>query len=437
MTKNGVSYIASHFWKVVGGPFDVRDITVNDAVVNDLSVSVTTENTGGATKDLTLTWNLTRTDTGAVLHSGADTFAVTGNSVRVWTVYPSTSYVGEVKITFLGFYSGTEKAGAFEVFSTAAAGATPPPTGGGGSSSGGGSSGGSGLVISGTPGLKITKFEKEVNVANNIRKTVSLEIENTGSVAISHYAITPESISLLSGEKKTFKIDFLVTGLFGIKSFKYAVSSGSVKDTKDGILVVLDINDFLVKELSLLKQRFESLKTGMRDDIRSDFDACENIINLIEVNIAGQKFIDARDGILEAERCLSGIEAKIAQPPPAKKEEQKDTGPAIYIDPILLLVVVAVSLLVLMAGIFLYIMYKKMGVISFLKKEGKPEGQKEYYMKDKYLDERIDRIRERMGMQKDQAPQKAPETRADTEQPEDSKKQEKDNKDKDAKEDKA
>ena len=92
-TKSGTSYYINEFWNVVGGPFDVRNITILNSSIDGLTINVTTENTGGANKDLTLVWNLTREDTGATLHSGADTFMVQASSTRQWTISPTTTYV--------------------------------------------------------------------------------------------------------------------------------------------------------------------------------------------------------------------------------------------------------------------------------------------------------------------------------------------------------
>ncbi len=128
VTVNGVTIYPSEFWDLVGGIFDVRDIVIDNSAVNALQISVTTENKGGAAKDLTLQWKLTRTDTDEELDMGADTFAVNAFSERVWTIYPTTSYVGPVKILFLGTYSGTEKAGAFKLFSTTSAVIAPAPS---------------------------------------------------------------------------------------------------------------------------------------------------------------------------------------------------------------------------------------------------------------------------------------------------------------------
>lgn len=143
-TKNNIHYYAHEFWKVVGGPFDVRSIVIENSSTSNLTISLTTENTGGANKDLTLVWNLTRTDTNEQLDSGSETFMVEANSERGWTVYPITTYVGQVQITLVGYYSGTEKAGAYKIFSTTQGGEEPvvpeTPAAGGGGGGGGGQS---------------------------------------------------------------------------------------------------------------------------------------------------------------------------------------------------------------------------------------------------------------------------------------------------------
>ncbi|GAH05249.1 unnamed protein product, partial [marine sediment metagenome] len=75
----------------------------------------------------------TRVDTNGLLDSGSDTVAVAGSSTLTHIVFPFTSYVGDVKITFVGWYGVdfTERAGAFETFTTVSSvtggeGAIPP-----------------------------------------------------------------------------------------------------------------------------------------------------------------------------------------------------------------------------------------------------------------------------------------------------------------------
>ena len=118
VTLGSLSTIADERWHLVGGPFDVRDIVISDNVISTLGISVTLENTGSTSQDMTVVWNLTRTDNGTLLDSGSDTVLVSASSTRTYTIAPTTTYLGEVKITFLGHYAGTEKAGAFSTFTT-------------------------------------------------------------------------------------------------------------------------------------------------------------------------------------------------------------------------------------------------------------------------------------------------------------------------------
>lgn len=105
--------------------FDIRDISVNDNVIPHLDISVDVLNLGSLIVDITVSWVLVRTDTGTVLDMGADTFGVAGYTTYVYTVYPVTMYVGDVRITFTG-----DGASAFELFYTQSAigrGVPKPP----------------------------------------------------------------------------------------------------------------------------------------------------------------------------------------------------------------------------------------------------------------------------------------------------------------------
>lgn len=102
--------------------FDIRDIAVPDNIIEDLTVTVIVENQGGILADITVSWVLKRVDNNVVLDMGSDTFAVAPFSLVVYTVTPSTAYIGQVMITFMG-----DGASASEMFATSGA----PPSGGG------------------------------------------------------------------------------------------------------------------------------------------------------------------------------------------------------------------------------------------------------------------------------------------------------------------
>ena len=139
VTRNGNSFIDREYFRLTGGPFDVRGITITDSTTPTLGISVILENMGDGVTDIVVDWNLTRTDTGALLDSGQDTIGVTNEVTH--TITPSTTYTGEAQITFLGTWSSTEKAGAQETFTI-----TSAPSSGDGDTGGGGSSGGGGIT---------------------------------------------------------------------------------------------------------------------------------------------------------------------------------------------------------------------------------------------------------------------------------------------------
>lgn len=102
--------------------FDIHNIVIVDNIVPSLKITVQVENKGNVLVDITVNWVLIREDTGAVLDAGSDTFAISPHSVTTYTIQPTTSYVGLVRITFTG-----NGASAFEIFTT-----TSQITGGGG-----------------------------------------------------------------------------------------------------------------------------------------------------------------------------------------------------------------------------------------------------------------------------------------------------------------
>ena len=201
-TKGGTSYYAHEFWNVVGGPFDVRDIRINNNTNNALNISLLTINTGGTNQDLTLQWNLTRMDNGAQLDSGADTFMVPANSQRNWTVYPTTNYVGQVKITLIGYYAGGQKAGAYKIFSTVgtSSSVSTPSSGG----SGGGGGGAIGAITSQT-----NQTLNQTNVTNRTKHVTTptqTGIGTGGTVENKTPSQTNQTVSeKTTKEHKTFK----------------------------------------------------------------------------------------------------------------------------------------------------------------------------------------------------------------------------------------
>lgn len=210
VTKGSNSIIKEIFTRLVGGPFDVRNITIIDNTIPDLSISVIIENKGDAGQDVTVEWNLTRTDTGKSLDSGAATIYIEGVSTKVHIVQPSINYLGEVKITFLVYYSGTEKAGAYETFTTTEA-APPPP------------SYVPPAVAPLVSKMEITIHPEEIEIERGWLDYMTVKVNNTGGTTLHDVYITLEDIPLDWVEISPEKVDLIIPTNFSEFSIKIAV----------------------------------------------------------------------------------------------------------------------------------------------------------------------------------------------------------------------
>jgi len=392
-TKSSVPYYANHFWKVVGGPFDVRDIVIDNSVASSLQISVTVENTGGANKDITMTWNLSRTDTGTVLDSGSDTVMVPASSEETYTINPSTSYVGQVKITFLGYYSETEKAGAYKTFSTTS-GTTPP------GDDGGGGGGGGGTVITPKKADFTIVAESTISLTKNIEKTVQLQIENTGAKDLNnillelenldptYYTISPSSIVRLNtGDTEKFDIKFLITDFIGEKDFNYKVKTNEITKTQPGKIIVLSIKEYFLEEIKRLKEKIQETKNQITESqLLTELKECETIVSELELNVEKEEFINAENNVKEADDCIDKVQDKIKIEVPTIKMEYW------------MWIIALLLLLLLIALIAIaYILYKKFSVMNFIKARQQPtQSINQNIDKKEYLDKKIRNIENKL-----------------------------------------
>ncbi|MBI3032055.1 hypothetical protein HYY69_01160 [Candidatus Woesearchaeota archaeon] len=246
VSRGGNYYENREYFKITSGPFDVRDISIIDTSVPTLSISVVLENTGGAIKDMYVEWNLTRTDTGALLDSGADTVAVAGSSAKTHTISPSTSYIGDVKITFLGWYGTdfTERAGAFKTFMT-----TSAPVGEG--TPGGGAGGGTGGE---------SREEATPSSTEEIVKESSVDIDLSK-------LIKAASVRVAKGQTITFRLDEKTTHRLTVDSL--SDTSAQITVQSEPQTFVLNVGEY--KKLSLdggldnLKITLQSIKDGVAE----------------------------------------------------------------------------------------------------------------------------------------------------------------------------
>ncbi len=412
-TESSANYSDIEFWKVVGGPFDVRSITVVDSTISSMNISVITENTGGANKDLTLTWNLTREDTSAILDSGSDTFMVSANSEKLWSVNPETSYVGAVRITFLGTYSGTEKAGAYKTFTTTSGGTcgdltcnngetcSTCPGDCGACSSGGTGGGGGGGATKKFPEINFTQYEKEILLTKNIEKNITLKITNTGKEKMTdvsleleglnpdYYKITPLKIDSISvGESAEFGILFLIQDFVGEQNFNYAVKSKEVAEKQLAKINVLQVKDYFLEELKRLKEKIEKLK--IYDDKILELTECENLTNILEMEIEKEEFINAKADLDKAEKCLKNIEDEI-------KEEVKTAKIKMQGNIFWIITWALIGILIIALFLIIYFLYKKLGIVGFLKSSQENyQNVKPEKVKRKTFDEKLKEIEDKL-----------------------------------------
>jgi len=399
-TKDSTSYYANQFWKVVGGPFDVRSIVIDDNTVNELQISVTTENTGGVIKDLTLVWNLTREDTGEQLDSGSDTFAVDAYSTKIWTIYPITSYVGQVRITFLGYYSETEKAGAYKIFSTTSGAPIQPtrPTTGGGAATG---------VEEKISDLKIQNVQKVIYLTKNIEKTISLEINNTGQTTLtnislelenlneSYYSISPKLIASLKPNKiQKFEIKFLIKDFSGEIDFNYLAKAEELTKREPGKIIVVSMEDYFLRETLTLEEKLIELKKQLEKaeetELLNELKICEEMIDTIKSDINKENFINVKDGIKKAKNCIDEVENKF------KKIKE---FPIVKIKMeywLWIITWILILILIIVLSIVIYLLYKKFDLLSFLRKEKIRPLEEKKEVKKEFFEEKIKNIEEKL-----------------------------------------
>jgi len=290
------------FTRLIGGPFDVKSITVLDYTVPDLAVAVEIENKGNAGQDVSVEWKLSRIDTGETLASGADTIFIPANSVKQHVVYPSTSYVGDVKITFLVYYSGTEKAGAYATFTTFLPTTTTttlpyvPPTY-------------PQIIVQPLPKLEIVDWTKELEIERGWIGFLLVTVKNSGNVDLSNIFINiqgvdpswfelPKSFDLKVGENQSFSIRFAIpmNAKSGNYDGKIIVSSLETGDEKSFVLRVFASRaELIYYQILSLKKRLQEIENKMLIAEKEGKDTAK-VKELLD---------DARDKLMIAERYLN------------------------------------------------------------------------------------------------------------------------------------
>jgi len=419
-TKSSTNYYGYEFWKVVGGPFDVRDITIVNSNIGSLEISVVAENTGGANKDLILVWNLTNADTGQALTSGSDTFMVNANSERTWTIHPSTNYIGNAKIEFLGYYSQTEKAGAYKLFSTtsgnvscgdgtcnggescsicpADCGVCPsaPSTGGGG-----------GGETTKAPEQKkdyeivLEDFRGEINVSKNIPKIVLFTIKNNGAKKLTnikfafenleddYYTVKQNLDSLEPGKTATIEVTILISDYIGEKYSAYLITSNETNLRADVLINVMRVEEFFSSEYKSLENEISSLRNS-KPEFSDDLDKCQKIVDALKSNLEKEEFINAKENLDKAEECINNVRNKKPSTGGISFGHMNDY--AVWI-----VTWVLITILIIVLGTALYLIYKKLTIINFMRQKEEMPKKPEDVSRKKMIDDKIKNIEDKLG----------------------------------------
>jgi len=380
------------FERLIGGPLDVRDITVIDNTIPDLEISVVIENTGEATFDVYVEWNLTRTDTGERLDSGLDTVRIDGNSEYVYTAKPDNiDYVGEVKITFIAYYSGTEKAGAYDIFNTQVGVTTTTVAPGPGPGPGPAPGPPAAPPAAPPPGvakIEIVKYPQEIAVERGWVKYPSVIVNNTGEVSLrdvvlsitgipsSWYTIEPSKEDLLPvGDSVIFniKLEVPISAEAGEYYGVIKVDSSQASDEKMFVLTVFEsreeLLDYEIKRLKREIQEFESEVERAKEDgkdvseVERLLEEAKNQVRLAEDYLLRKMFDDALASVFAARSLLDRAKYALAVAP--------------YVKPLFLPMWLVVILIILaIVVVVLFILLKKMKIdISRIVKPGVKEAK--------------------------------------------------------------
>lgn len=403
-TKSSTSYYANEFWKVVGGPFDVRDIKIEDSSTNNLTISFTAENTGGANKDLSIVWNLTKEPSEEMLDNGGETFMVPANSEKNWTISPNTNYVGQVKITIIGYYSQGEKAGAYKVFSTTEGTNKTPSESPSGGSGGGSRSAPAKQEKTNTtknPSIEITGLEN-IDLAKNLEKIITIEIKNNGDTDLTdinlffsnlekeYYSFSPEKISEIKvGETKSINLMFIIPDLIGEKDATLIINSKEKKFTKKFKIKILSMRDFFLKEIERLSNRVTTTKEKINAEgltnLIENINVCDNEIDNLKNEVDKENYIDAKLDIEKIDKCINRVEKEI-------KPKQTESPSLLFW--IIIATLIGILLAIIIIGI---IVYKKLDVFKFItQKETTPAKTENSTNQRESINEQIKKIKQEL-----------------------------------------
>lgn len=249
--------------------------------------------------------------------------------------------------------------------------------------------------------VQIEGLNNEILIAKNIEQKINVTINNLGILDLTnvvfslsnldqgYYNISPVKISRIkAGSSAIFTIDFLISDFTGEKDFTYNLSSDEIQKGGNAKMNVLLPADYIANEIQLLKYKSKLLRSQTDSEIiLTELDGCDSNITQTEKFLKNSDIIDAKDQLDQSANCLNNVENMIN----GNKNNNVINIGGYGISFILLAVII---ILLVIIGLIIYITYRKIDVLSFIKKGDKIKPYKD--AKGKEFDDKIKRIEEEL-----------------------------------------
>jgi hypothetical protein len=310
-------------------------------------------------------------------------------------VTPTTNYIGNVKISFMVYYSGTERAGAYETFTTSEEIAPTAPA-----------AAPTGFFAppkvtppAPTPEIEITNYSEEVLIEKGWIKYISFIVKNTGGKDVHNLYIyiggefpewfkvqTNKTDILPVGETSEFIVKVVVpmSAEAGVYSFYVNARSDEVSDKKSFIVRVFSSRaELLLYQIQVLREKVDKLEEKMRKAeregkdvslIRDMIDEARSKLNSAEGYIYRKGYDKAIEIIRDVEDLTKEIEYEISIAPPLK--------PSPVLIPVEWLII-----LILLTIVFILIIY------NVFRRKAQPKIKPEISLKEMIVGkEKIDKV---------------------------------------------
>jgi hypothetical protein len=207
---------------------------------------------------------------------------------------------------------------------------------------------------------------------------ISLEITGLES---SEYQISPQRIESLSpGKEEMFTITFTIKGQ-SEKPFKYLIKSDQIEKEEIGLITVLNLKDFLSREVLRLKSIINALVVD--EESKGLLEECSQMIEKAEEDISALQLVIARQKLIETEVCIEKFKIEYAK-------SQSQSWLSDYRFWIMVLLIILVIILI---SIVVYLAYVRISLVSFLQNQKSLEEAKKPAANKSELDKKIEEIR--------------------------------------------